>query len=171
MENTTCAHCGTKSKLTCESCGTSACKYCLQFIDEDRFAFQPELTKQLPFAAYCPTCFDIYVAPLATTYDQTVVRANNILVYDKCQGKETRFFKRTEKQVRVERCIDRATTLLRLAFQAAAAGYNGLIDVDIKSEKIRNGSYQTTLWSGTGIPTHIESRKILKDRSLTKYPN
>jgi hypothetical protein len=132
---------------------------------------QPDLATSLPHSAYCPTCFDNHVAPIAAVYDQTVEKAKDILVYERSQGKETRFLKRTEKPVRVERCLDRPEALLRLAFYAAAAGYNGLIDVDIKSEKIRNGPYQTTLWSGTGIPTQIESRKIMKDRSLTKNPN
>lgn len=171
MANQTCLSCGSKSKLTCECCESHVCKYCIQFIDEERFAMQPELAKSLSHSAYCPSCFDVHVAPIALTYNETVEKAKNILVYEKCQGKETRFLKRLEKPVRVERCLDRADTLLRLAFYAAAAGFNGLIDVDIKSEKIRNGSYQTTFWSGTGVPTQIESRKIMKDRSLTKYPN
>jgi hypothetical protein len=171
MKNQTCTSCGSKSQLTCESCGASVCKYCIQFINEERFSLQPELAKSIPHSAYCPSCFDSHVAPIASVYDQTVEKAKDILVYEKTQGKETRFLKRTEKPVRVEQCLDRAEALLRLAFYAATAGYNGLIDVEIKPVKVRNGSYQTTRWSGTGVPTQIESRKIMKDRSITKYPN
>ncbi|MEY4615241.1 MAG: hypothetical protein RJB66_201 [Pseudomonadota bacterium] len=143
----------------------------MQFISEERFSLQPELAKRIPHASYCPSCFDSQVANIVTTYEHTVERARDILVYEKTQGKETRFFKRTEKPVRVEKCEDRAETLLRLAFYAAAAGFNGLIDVDIKAEKLRNGSYQKTVWSGSGIPTNIESRKVMKDRSIWHNPN
>jgi len=142
----------------------------MQFIDDDRFSLQTE-QMSIPHSAYCPTCFEIHVAPIVIIYNQTVEKAKNIQIYESTQGKETRFLKRTEKPIHVEQCLDRAETLLRLAFSAAADGFNGIIDVEIKPTKIRNGSYQTTIWSGTGIPTQIESRKIMKDRSLTKNPN
>jgi hypothetical protein len=97
--------------------------------------------------------------------------AKEILVYEKSQGKETRLIKRIAKPVSVDHCADRNETILRLAFQAALAGYNGIIDVDLKSEKVRDGSYQTTRWSGTGVPTNIESRRIVRDRSIWSNPN
>ncbi len=171
-QNQICNSCGsTKSKLACESCQTSVCKNCIQFIDDERFVLNPEITKTILHSAYCPNCFEKEVAPIEEKYKQIATAAESILVYDKIQGKETRLLKRLEKPVFAKQCTDRKIALLRLAYFAAEAGFNGIIDVEIKSDKIRNGSYQTTIWSGSGIPTHIEPKKIIKDRSLTKNPN
>jgi hypothetical protein len=143
----------------------------VQFIDEERFSFHPALARSFTHSTYCPSCYDQQVAPAAAQYDATMEAAKEILVYEKSQGKETRLIKRIAKPVSVDHCADRNETILRLAFQAALAGYNGIIDVDLKSEKVRDGSYQTTRWSGTGVPTNIESRRIVRDRSIWSNPN
>jgi hypothetical protein len=171
MENQNCSSCGAKSRYPCGFCEGRVCKSCVQFVDEDRFSFQPELAEKFTHSTYCPQCYDQHIAPAAAKYDDTMEKAKDILVYEKSQGKETRLLSRTAKPVRVESCADRDETLLRLAFQAALAGYNGIIDVDIKHEKVRDGAYQTTNWSGTGIPTNIEGRRLVRDRSTWDNPN
>jgi hypothetical protein len=68
--------------------------------------------------------------------------------------------KRSNEVFRVKDCPDHDETLLRLAFFAVQKDYNSLIDVDIKSEKIRNGTYQTQKWSGTAVPANLSDKKI-----------
>lgn len=88
-----------------------------------------------------------------------MVRAENIIVFFKNQGKETRLIKRTEKPLRVTECDDREETLLRLAFLAAQNGFNGLIDVDIKAEKIFDHAYQTKNWTGIAMPVNLDPHR------------
>lgn len=109
--------------------------------------------------------------PQLNQYDELMEKAKNTLVYEKTQGKETRLIKRIEKPVYVKDCPDRAETMLRLAFFAAQAGYNAIIDVDLVPTKIRTGSYQTTNWSGSGIPAQVNTGRLVKDRSIWQNPN
>ncbi|MCC2677947.1 MAG: hypothetical protein K0R29_523 [Pseudobdellovibrio sp.] len=97
--------------------------------------------------------------------------AKNILVFEISQGKETRLIKRKEAKLVVEECPDRDETMLRLAFQAAEKGFNAIIDVDIKSKKVKEGKYQHTMYSGTAIPANVTDNKLVKDRSIWSDPN
>jgi hypothetical protein len=51
---------------------------------------------------------------------------------------------------------------MRLAFLAAKAQFNALVDVDIVPKKVRNFGYQTSLWQGSGVPTVIDASKLQK---------
>lgn len=97
--------------------------------------------------------------------------AQEIMVFMKVQNKETRNIKRLEEPVSVVDCADRAETILRLAFFTAQMNYNSVIDVDITSRKILTGNYQTTVFSGTGIPAHVNEAKLIKDRANWSSPN
>lgn len=117
-----------------------------------------KVPSDLSHTIYCAPCFDSKVADELVRYNETMERARHINVFEKGQGKETRLIKRKELPVRVSECSDRQETLLRLAFQAAELGYNGIVDVDIRSEKVIVNSYQTTRYSGTGIPANFKAR-------------
>lgn len=97
--------------------------------------------------------------------------AKDIDVFYKQQSKETRLLQRRHELLKVQGCQDEQETLMRLAFLAAQAGFNGLIDVEVVGKKVRSGSYQTTTWSGTGLPTQVKKEKLLRDRSLWQNPN
>lgn len=172
MENFECQSCHKpKASLECGLCSSAICKNCAQFNDEDQFSFLAEIPQELSHSTYCVSCFDEKVAPALAQYNETMELAKDVLVYSKTQTKETRLIKRKEQPVHVVGCKDHDETILRLAFLAAKAGHNGIIDVQLSSEKIKNGSYQTMRWSGTGIPAHIDSKKIPRDRSLWQNPN
>lgn len=98
-------------------------------------------------------------------------QAKDVQVFLNTQGKESRLIKRYEDPVLVTECRDHDETLLRLAFLAAEKGYNGLVDVAIVSKKIREGSYQKSVWQGSGIPATIEENKVIKSRSFWQDPN
>lgn len=131
-------------------------------MEEDAFSFMAQVPPELKFSVYCPQCFDASVAPALSEYREALKRAKEILIFGKDQGKETRLLSRKEPPVQVLECDDREETLLRLAFFAAQGNFNGLIDVDLVSKKVRQGTYQTQKWSGTGVPTYIDPKRLNK---------
>lgn len=178
MKDAVCSVCrAPKARLKCGLCEaahqveTHLCKTCAHLINQDAFALMPEIPAGLAHSVYCPTCYSTSVAEPHRQYLEILERAKNVNVFEKDQKKETRFFSRKQKPVRVEACADREETLLRLAFMAAQGGFNGIIDVDIVPKKVRNGSRQTTSWSGSGIPCSFEERRLIKDRSTWSDPN
>jgi hypothetical protein len=160
-----------KSQLACGICNSAICKSCAVFVSEDQFSFLQPLPADLSHTTYCPTCFNSKVTDAISSYDQTMEQAKNIEVFYKKQSKETRFFSRLEKPLSIEDCADYDEAILRLAFRATQAGFNALIDLDLKSKKIRDGRYQTSSWSGTAVPSHIDPSKIVHDRSIWQNPN
>lgn len=161
MDNSLCCVCQKpKATLVCGICKNPVCKKCAQFTGEESFSFLTKIPENLTHGTYCGPCFDEQVAPELAVYEETMERAKDVAIFFKDQGKETRWVKRSKEIFKVLECPDRDETLMRLAFQAAQKNFNSLVDVDLVSEKIRNGSYQTQKWSGTAVPANIESRKL-----------
>lgn len=160
MEKSVCCVCQKpKATLQCGVCEEPVCKNCAQFLDTEAFQLMTVVPPELKKGAYCGPCYDSRIAPALEEYAANVARAENISVFYKTQSKETRNFKRTEKPFKVLEAADEQEVLMRLAFMAVQAGFNALIDVDIQSEKIRTGSYQTQKWSGSAIPVNYTSRR------------
>ncbi len=160
-----------KATLCCGLCTESICKSCAQFLNDDSFAFMKKVPTQLSHTTYCEPCFHNEVEPELAAYAQTLERAKNILVFSKTQSKETRKIKRTEDPVRVIDCPDHDETILRLAFFAAQGNYNAIVDMELVSEKVKNGSYQTSKWAGVAVPAQVNDAKLIKDRSSWSDPN
>lgn len=158
-----------KANLKCGVCDSTVCKSCAHFVDEESLIFMQPVPPQLLHDAYCSVCFDQTVEPIQARYRETIERAKNVNVFFKTQGKETRFIRRSEKPLKIANCPDRDETLLRLAFLAAQAGFNALIDVDISSEKVRLGGWQTSKWQGTGIPAKVDDATLA--RKFISAPN
>lgn len=131
----------------------------------------PKRPAGLEHSCYCNACYDQHVANALNDYEQTLAKAQEILVFDKSQSKETRLIRRLEKPLSVEQGLDEQEVTLRLAFMAAEKKYNSIIDMDIKATKVRQGAYQTTIYSGKAIPANVSDHKLLKDRSLWSNPN
>lgn len=160
-----------KATLECGACHASVCKSCAEFTDDTTFGLMPEVPAELAHTTYCGRCHDQTVAPALATYQEKVDRARNVSVYFNHQGKETRLLKRKERKIEVAGCLDEDQVLMKLAFAAAEAGFNGIIDVAVKSEKVRIGTYQTLKWSGTGVPSDVRQDRIAKNRSFWQNPN
>lgn len=161
MEKKTCCTCQKPNPtLACGICKDSVCKNCAQFLEEGQFSFFSRPPEELKHNTFCGPCFDAKVAPQITKYDEIMNRAKGLTVFYTADSKRTRNFSRKEKPFKVKDCADREETLLRLAFLAVEANFNALIDVDIVSQKIRNGTYQTTQYSGTAIPVNLNLDKI-----------
>lgn len=161
MEKVACCVCQKpKATLKCGLCESPVCKYCAQFLEEGQFSFLPQVPAHLKNDTFCGPCFDAKIAPEVEAYNDTMRKAKNLTVFFTTDSKQTRNFKRLEKPIKVNNCADREETLLRLAFQAALANFNAIIDVDIVSEKIRNGTYQTTKYSGTAMPIQLTANRL-----------
>lgn len=172
MSSSSCGSCGkSKSLLACGLCGDAVCKSCANFVEAESFSFYAQIPAELSHGVYCQSCFHATVMPAQEAYRELLERAREINVFLKNQGKETRLLKRVEKPVKVENCADREEAVLRLAFFAAQLGYNGLLDVELTSVKVREGSYQYLLWSGRGVPAAVRGDRLVRDRSIWSNPN
>jgi hypothetical protein len=168
----TCGSClKPKAALACGLCGCDLCKQCAQILDEGEFSFLKAVPAELAHSFYCANCFAEKIAPEVERYTEVLERAKGIIVFEKSQGKETRLIKRKEAQLKVSDCDDYDETLMRLAFFAAEAGHNAIVDVDINGRKIKNGSYQSTKFSGTATPVTVDPRRYDSDRPELSNPN
>jgi hypothetical protein len=149
-----------KATLACGLCASAVCKYCAQFIEENRMIYKASVPPELSHTTYCGPCFDFKVAPELEAYDAMTARAKNITVFFKAESKDTRLVERKEKPLKVKDCPDREETLMRLAFMAAEAKFNSIIDVELSSVKVRNHAYQTSVWEGRCIPVQLSQAKI-----------
>ena len=169
---TSCCQCqSAKAPHTCGGCAEALCKSCALFVGEENYLYLNTRPEILKHSVFCTPCYNSLVAPVLADYETTVQKAREVLVFDKTQGKETRFVKRLEKPVKIAQGLDEQDITMRLAFMAAEKNYNSIIDVDIKATKVRDGSYQTTVYSGSAIPANVSDRKLLKDRSFWSDPN
>lgn len=141
-----------KATLTCETCSEILCKSCAEFISENAFPLLTKRPAEIAHSTYCTACYSNYVLPFIEKYKEIENRAKDIKVFDKTQGKETRLIKKTEDPITVNDCSEYQEALMKLAYLAAEKNFNTLVDVDIKSKKIRIDSYQTSLFFGSGIP-------------------
>lgn len=172
MNPSECCDCGkAKAQLVCGACEQSVCKSCAHFVEAESFSFLGEVPEILQKGVYCRGCFEKHVAPAQAAYDSVLNRAKDVNVYLKKQSKETRLIRRLEKPVQVTGCPDRDKTLLRLAFLAAQKGYNGLVDVELGFEKVRDHAYQTCIWFGIGTPVQVDAARNIPDRALWQNPN
>jgi hypothetical protein len=149
-----------KATLECALCESPICKSCTQYLDDDSFSFLKQIPAELIHRTYCTNCFDEKVSDPLNAYLETMEAAKNVLVFYKNQGKMTRLMKRKEDPVQVVDCHDKDETLLRLAFFAAQAKFNSIIDVDIVAKKIINGSHKSLIFSGTGIPYQCDTKML-----------
>ena len=145
----------------CGICNSALCKKCAQFTPGDAFLFLDKIPQHLSHRCYCVPCFDQTVSPELETYEDNMNKARAVIVFDKRSSKETRNFKRISEPLLVKDCDDEAETLLRLAFKAVIAGFNGIVDVEITSRKVKLSGYQTSKWDGFGRPVHIDPRSRL----------
>ena len=170
--NSGCTMCGkAKAPYLCGCCNDTLCKSCVQFMPDDAFQYMTNKPVEISHSYYCNACFNNTVTPALSQYEEIAERARLISVFDITQGKETRFIKRKEKPITITTGLDEHDITMRLAYMAAEKNFNAVVDVDIKAVKVRDGAYQTTAYSGKGVPTMVDPRKLMKDRSLWTDPN
>ena len=173
MEKIVCQTClDAKTSLRCGICDEATCKACSQIIDEDAFSYLPSIPPHLSKGVYCHACFESKVRAEKEAYDLTMKAAANVDVYFKDQGKETRLIPRSKtiKYV-IEECEGRDELILRFAFRAVLDGFTTIVDVDVIPVKLRDGTYQKTIYKGSAVPAKMEAKHIIKDKSFRHNPN
>lgn len=170
--NSGCTHCSkAKAPYQCGCCHDFLCKSCVQFMPDGAFKFMTDKPQEISHSYYCNPCFNLNITDALAKYEEVAERARMISVFDISQGKETRFIRRLEKPITISSGLDAHDITMKLAYMAAEKNYNAIVDLEIKSVKVRDGAYQTTAYSGKGIPTTVDARKLMKDRSLWTDPN
>jgi hypothetical protein len=158
-----------KKTLPCHRCETQVSKTDAQFVDAETFAFLSKPPPGVDIGIYCHTCFDSHVQQELDRYNEKVERAKNVNIFYASQSKESRFVRRIERPIAVKDCTDRDEAILRLAFLAIEADKNALVDVALSTTKVRLGSWQSSLWSGQGIPCNIAEAEL--QRKFMGTPN
>lgn len=168
----TCSSCQSpKANLQCGLCGDPLCKSCAQALEAQSFQYLKKIPPDLTHKAYCIPCFDQKISQPLQEYNETLEKAKNVYVFTKAQSKETRLLKRKAAQLKVENCSDEDDATMKLAFEAAQAGFNAIVDLNLTSKKVIDNSYQSTNWSGTAIPTQVDTEKIEAGHPSLKNPN
>jgi hypothetical protein len=172
-EENTCISCRQPKVITsCEVCSEALCRRCVQTLSADAFSFLAVVPEILQHQKYCGACFDEHVAPEMLAYQETMEAAKGVFIFFKTQRRGIPLLKGSKEIVRVPECMDRDETILRLAFFAAKEGYNAVTDVDVVSDKTREGkgSYQHIKWRGTGYPGMVDAARMdLRDLQEQMY--
>jgi hypothetical protein len=161
MSKTQCSTClDPKATLQCKVCSTSQCKKCIQVVGDERLTYLDEKVPAIVKggAVFCNTCFEEKVAPILKEYDDIMDRAKEVFVFYEKEGKETRLIRRSEKKFKVAG-DDENDIVLKLAFLAAQAGFNAVVDIAVKGEKRRDGSYKLMTWSGSGTAAQVDAAR------------
>jgi uncharacterized protein YbjQ (UPF0145 family) len=145
---------------SCGICQGDLCRKCRLFLGDAAFPFLSDVAPELKHAYYCGPCYDEHVEPVKTAYDASLERAKDVNVLYKGSKSTVRYEKKADRETTVSGSPDRDETILRLAFEAARAGYNAVVDVEISSEKVRNHGWQTSSWTGRGTPAEIRSHQL-----------
>lgn len=163
-ENSTCSSCRKPLKpgatLECGLCHDPICKACDQFLDAGSFAFLRSLPDELSHTHYCVTCHSTKVEPALESYNEMMERAREVFIFFGTQKKAPPVVKKAKERLSVEDCPDRDETILRLAFHAAELGFNGLVDVEVASRKVRHAGWQKSAWQGSGVPAQIDESRL-----------
>jgi len=133
------------------------------FLDPDQFALQKKLPEVLTHTRYCQICFDIHVAPARENYNEILERAKNVSVITTSYKGHVPVLKKSRVNVAFENCNDREDLIMKLAFQAAAEGFNALIQCDLVREKLRNYGYQKSTWKGGGTPATVDQQMLARN--------
>ena len=168
MPETSCISCkGARTVSHCEVCEGALCKTCVQFLDPLSFSFLKEIPEVLAHVRYCRFCYDEKVAPPLESYREILERAQNVFIFFSSVRKDI-VTKRSKVRVQVDACPDRDETILRLAFFAAELGFNAVIEVEVKAEKVRNAGYQKSKWQGIGLPAQVDETKVDREHQQDK---
>ena len=161
MSNEVCNSCKKpKAPYICGLCSEHTCKACTQFMGEDYFSYMAKIPDDLKHTNYCPSCFNAKVSDAKDEYDDTMTKAEDIIIYSKDQAKLTRLLDPKSPPYHVQNCEDEKEALMRMSFFAVQAGFNCLMRVEFKTSKVIKGSHKKTMHEAWGTPITIDPTKI-----------
>ena len=149
-----------KAAYHCQLCQEQVCKNCAQFIDENEFSYLKSIPEELKHTTYCLNCFNEKVSTPLENYKEMLVQAKEIIIFYKSEGKITRLLERKQKPYQVENCVDEDEALLKLSMYAVQDKFNALIDINLTSKKIINGSHKKLTWTGTAMPLLLNEKEL-----------
>lgn len=159
-----CASCRKpKANLVCGVCQEPVCKDCEQYLEPETFSFKKKVPAELSHLHYCGRCFDEHIVPAQEALEATMALAREVYIFFDTQKRKPRLLSKAKLPVTVKDVPDRDEAILRLAFLAAEDGFNAILDVNVKSEKVRNEGWQKMRWSGSGLPVGVDAIKIERD--------
>jgi hypothetical protein len=161
MSEQVCAACRRpKATIQCEACEDWNCKSCAGLLDEGAFSFLATIPAELKHTKYCQHCWQTHVEPAQEDYQQKMEEAKGVYIFFTTQKKSIPVLYKEKDQIRVDHCIDRDETILRLAFKAVEAGCNAVVETDVIAAKVRNEGWQKTAWRGSGFAAKVDGEKI-----------
>lgn len=129
-------------------------------LNEGTFAFLADIPEELTHLHYCYPCYSSKVEPVIETYNQTMELAREVYFFFTTQKRTPPIIRKSKDKIKVANCLDRDETILRMGFQAASKGFNAVVDAEVLSVKVRNESYQKSIWSGVGYPAEVDGAKV-----------
>jgi hypothetical protein len=140
----------------CGLCQGALCRKCRIFLGDSAFPFI-EAAPELKHAYYCGGCYDETVEPVKADYEATLEQAKGVYVIYKGSKSTFKSLRKADGGTTVSGSKDRDDTILWLAFHAAKAGFNAITEVEVESKKVRNAGWQSSVWTGSGVPADIRS--------------
>ena len=144
----------------CGICRKSITKKEAEYVDENEFIYQSNLSENLKHSHYCESCFDEVVKPAKEKYLEILKLAKGMPVLMKSYRGFTPLIKKSRIEVSVSDCPDREDLIMKLAFLSVEQGFNAIIQTDIVCEKVRNNGRQKSKWSGKALPATINTEKL-----------
>jgi hypothetical protein len=145
----------------CVECENPVCKPCSESLSDPLFVSLEQIPEASVAGRFCGQCFDRDLAPRIEAYRATMEAAKQVFVFFKTQRKHIPLIRKAKVMVKVDECIDRDETILRLAYYAAKEEYNAIVDVDVDGKKVRAaGSTKTATWKGSGFPALVDAAKV-----------
>lgn len=152
-----------KANYDCGLCEEHVCKSCAQFLGEDYFSFLRKIPSDLKHSIYCINCFDDKVRETYDSYNETMEKAREIMIFTKAQTKLTGHIKRKEEPYRVENCDDEDEAIMKMSFYAVQDNFNTLLDIQTFNKKVIVGSHKKTIVDATAIPVTIDPKEVRDD--------
>lgn len=152
-----------KADLECEVCHDDVCKSCVVRLPEESFALMTPKPENLSKSAYCPRCHGDIVEPALATYGETLERAKQVGYWSRTYRGQVPVLKKGREKIEVSGGRDRDDVLIRLGYMATELGFNGLIQGELKSRKIRDHGYQKMEWSGHALPCIVDMEKVERE--------
>ena len=155
-----------KTTHECGICNEALCRSCAIFLDEATFAFRSEVSPELKHSFYCAGCHAEQVEPEMEADRELLELARGVYFFFGKSKHPLPILSKAKVDVKVERCLDRDETILRLGIQAAKAGFNGIVDAEVSSEKVRDHGWQKSNWRGHGRPVKMDAVKLERDAEI-----
>ncbi len=149
-----------KTIRTCEECGKEICKQCVRYSEREAFRFLPNPSPVLQNQIFCYDCFTDKVEPEIEKYQRTLAAAKEVIYLTKNYKGIIPTLRKAKFPVQVHKHVDRRDAIMHMAFLAAHEDYNAIIQADTVQKQLRNEAYQTSEWSGSGLPVVIDIKKF-----------